>query len=550
MRTRILLITCCVLLLGNLHAQVPDWNWASSINGPGYDYINALTTDGEGNVYCTGGFTSPSITLGSFTLINSSNPDTYGDLFVAKIAPDGTVLWAVDSDGPHGEGGEAIALDQQGNIYVLGSFGGIDFTYAGSTFTSQGATDLLLVKYAPSGTPLWARKAASTGQDDPGALTIDPDGNAIISGQWQGSTLTVGSFTTSNAGALDNVYAKYDPDGTLLWATSIGGTGADFCSGLATDAQGNIYSAGSFNSTTLSIGGTTLTNNGGNDLYVAKFTPSGTAVWANSAGGSGAESVTGLRLDGAGGLVISGLFLGDELTLGATTLTNASAGDQEVYLTRFTTDGDALWATSLGIVGADWTGRQIGMDGGGNIYLPIGYEASTITVGGTTLNNVAGLDAFVAKFTSDGVPIWAASAGGAGYESPQGIATDPEGNVYVCGYYQGGFPLTIGTTALPASAGYDSFLARLGDFNVGIVGTGAETMLMGSNWNAGTGELWLRSSVTGPIDCAIYTAQGARVAGQRFVGSTTLHLQDLSLGVYVVVLRSGEQQRTLKLVRE
>ena len=202
MRTRILLITCCVLLLGNLHAQVPDWNWASSINGPGYDYINALTTDGEGNVYCTGGFTSPSITLGSFTLINSSNPDTYGDLFVAKIAPDGTVLWAVDSDGPHGEGGEAIALDQQGNIYVLGSFGGIDFTYAGSTFTSQGATDLLLVKYAPSGTPLWARKAASTGQDDPGALTIDPDGNAIISGQWQGSTLTVGSFTTSNAGAL------------------------------------------------------------------------------------------------------------------------------------------------------------------------------------------------------------------------------------------------------------------------------------------------------------------------------------------------------------
>ena len=550
MRTPMLLITCCTLFLGNLHAQVPDWSWATSINGPGYDYIQALTTDAEGNVYCTGGFTSPSITLGSFTLTNSSNPNTFGDLFVAKVAPDGTVLWAMDTDGPHGEGGNAIALDHQGNIYVLGGFGGIDFTYAGSTFTSQGASDLLLVKYAPSGTPLWARKAGSTGQDDPSALTIDPDGNAIISGQWQGSTLTVGSFTTSNAGGLDNVYAKYDPDGTLLWATSFGGTGVDFCSGLATDALGNIYSAGSFYSTTLSIGGTTLTNNGSNDLYVAKFTPGGTAVWAYSAGGSGAESVTGLLFDGAGSLVISGVFLGDDLTLGATTLTNASAGDQEMYLTRFTTDGEPLWATSLGITGADWTGRQIGMDGGGNIYLPIGYEAPSITVGVSTLTNVDGVDTFVAKFTPDGVPIWAAAAGGAGYESPQGITTDPEGNVYVCGYYQGGFPLTIGTTALPASASYDSFLARLGDFNVGVAGTGGATGLMGSYWNAGIGELRLRSSATSAIDCTVYTAQGARVAGQRFVGSTTLQLQEQSPGVYVVVLRTGEQQQTLKLIRE
>ena len=81
-------------------------------------------------------------------------------------------------------------------------------------------------------------------------------------------------------------------------------------------------------------------------------------------------------------------------------------------------------------------------------------------------------------------------------------------------------------------------------------GAGAQPEAGWSYWNAGIGELRLSSLATGPIECTVYTAQGVRVGGQRFVGSTTLHLHDNSPGVFVVDFRSGEQRQTLRLIRE
>ena len=92
-----------------------------------------------------------------------------------------------------------------------------------------------------------------------------------------------------------NVHSQSTP---WLWAKSAGGTGWDFANSIATDAAGNVYVAGYFESNTMTIGTTTLTNSGttsssgskGYDIFLAKYDNSGNVMWAKSAVSSGLDS--------------------------------------------------------------------------------------------------------------------------------------------------------------------------------------------------------------------------------------------------------------------
>ena len=98
--------------------------WAIAGGGPQYEEATSITTDLAGNIYVTGFFDSPTITIGSFTLTNS-NPTGNNSVFIAKINSLGTVLWAKNSVGtlssslqvPRG-----IKTDVSGNVFLTGTF--------------------------------------------------------------------------------------------------------------------------------------------------------------------------------------------------------------------------------------------------------------------------------------------------------------------------------------------------------------------------------------------------------------------------------------------
>jgi len=108
-----------------------------------------------------------------------------------------------------------------------------------------------------------------------------------------------------------------------LWANSINGTGDNRGNSIATDLLGNIYVSGKFNSPTITLGANTLTNSGGEDIFIAKYAPNGDILWAKSAGGIGYDQSYSVTTDMNGNAYLTGWFRSTNITFGTTILTNA-----------------------------------------------------------------------------------------------------------------------------------------------------------------------------------------------------------------------------------
>jgi hypothetical protein len=202
-----------------------------------------------------------------------------------------------------------VVTDPSGNVYGagLGLDGSIATVFgthsvaphAGGGFGYQ----TLWVKYDPSGNVLYA-DGTSAGNTWILNIATDRSGNFFVYGTFTSDTMKIGPFVLKNAtpGGTGTQYflAKVNPTGTVLWAVNDGSGIANYVyaggvsilggGGVTTDAAGNIYICGSYTGKTMKIGSTTLTNTdpagSTNDIFVAKYNPSGIPLWATSVGGT------------------------------------------------------------------------------------------------------------------------------------------------------------------------------------------------------------------------------------------------------------------------
>jgi hypothetical protein len=165
----------------------------------------------------TGGFQSAT-TFGAGeaneTVLNAAGGT---DLFVAKYARDGTLVWVSSASGPDTEQGNGIATDPRGNSYVTGSFQGTATFVAGeaneTTLESEGGNDMFVAKYAPDGTLLWATRAGGIDSDGGSGVATHPRGDASVAGVFEGmATFGAGEASETvltSAGSSDILVAKY-----------------------------------------------------------------------------------------------------------------------------------------------------------------------------------------------------------------------------------------------------------------------------------------------------------------------------------------------------
>ena len=316
--------------------------WAKSISGTSTDYGYDIATDSNGNVYVTGRYFD-SVTIGSTTLTSAG----LYDAFVAKYDTSGTAQWALGIGGGNNDSGYSIATDSGGNVYVTGNY--FDSVTIGSTtLTSAGSTDIFVAKYDTSGTAQWARSIGGTSSDTGEGIATDSNGNVYVTGMYFDS-VTIGSTTLTSTGSSDAFVAKYDTSGTVQWARSIGGTSSDTGRSIATDSNGNVYVTGYYYGS-VTIGSTTLNSLYSYDAFVVKYDTSGTVQWAKSIGGTNSDYGYGIATDSSGNVYVIGKYSGS-FTIGSTTLT--SAGSNDVFVAKYDTSGTVQWATSIGGTGND-----------------------------------------------------------------------------------------------------------------------------------------------------------------------------------------------------
>lgn len=171
------------------------------------------------------------------------------DVFVIKMDKDGVIEWMVQGEGATGnDRGQDINLDLNGNIYVCGNFEGtIDFDT--HSRTSNGDSDYFLVKIDPLGTVKWLRSGGSVNDDDVAyGVAIGPSNFVYVTG-FLGDTTSIGTHTHYPAGSDDIFLTKYTPSGTVDTLVTIGGTDVDRGTTIFVDENESVYLGGNFQGT-------------------------------------------------------------------------------------------------------------------------------------------------------------------------------------------------------------------------------------------------------------------------------------------------------------
>lgn len=469
MKSKILLYSSLFLIYSSeINAQTPAWNWSANAGNTGNEMGWGTCSDDAGNSYLIGSFSSSSMVVGGTTLTNAGSAST--DIFLVKYDSAGTVEWTQSYGTSNNDEGRYVAVDDSGNVYITGYFNGASLTMGSITLTNSGNDDIFIAKLNPSGTVIWATGIGNVNDNRPDGLILDLSGNVAIIGGYTNASLVIGTFTLTNAGDFDFFIAQFNgSNGQPGYAQGFGGTGRDDAHALALNkSSGFYYVGGRFDSPTLTLGSTTLTNSNviSFDGFVFEFNNSQTVTWANSYTSS---QVNGLSHHGSSNtLYVCGEFSDSTLVVGTDTLVNSNSNASDAFI--FSSSNNVHnWAMSFG--GSDNDAAYGLATSSANQTAMSGvFNGTNITFGSTVLTNANSgtYDLFVAGFSPSGSADWALRAGNNGDDFAFGLHASPQDEIYIAGWY--GLPsITFGTLPVMLNAGGDdAFIARIGAIGTGI----------------------------------------------------------------------------------
>jgi|GEM_PF-2074936 len=274
--------------------------------------VGGIAVDGGGNAYVTGWTTST-----NFPTVNAYQSDRgLTDVFVTKLNAFGNGLEYSTYLGGNlsSEEGWGIAVDGDGNAYVVGKTNSSDFPTVNPYDGTLNGTDAFVVKLNSLGNGLiYGTYLGGTGSDGERCLVaVDGDGNAYVTG-WTTSTdyPMVNAYQASyGGGGYDAFVTKLNSDGDgLEYSTYLGGNGQDFGDDIAVDGSGHAHIVGRTQSTNFPTVDPHQANHGGgiDDAFVAELNSAGDGlVYGTYLGGSGQDFGDGVAVDDAGDVYLTG----------------------------------------------------------------------------------------------------------------------------------------------------------------------------------------------------------------------------------------------------
>ena len=361
-----LLLAITGIFCESAHAAVKE-AWVRT-NGPGGNFISAaMTLNRDSNVYVTG--------------------TSADDFLTIKYSASGVQLWAEKYGDSLLDSAGAIAVDTEGNLWVVG---------VSSTNRVEG--NITIIKYRSDGSRLWARRSNELINDSPYGIAgnaserikmeVDPMGNAYV---------------VANAGPSgEYLITKFSADGNEVWIRRYAAPPGYFGSvrGIALDATGNIVVAGSANAA-----------NGVSKFITFKYDPAGNFQWAAVDDWEGTSNfVTDMVVDPVGNVYLTGA---------------SWLGKHRFLTVKYSPDGETLWVAARPPAnGRSAIARDLAVDAEGNVIVTGDenwewnedediYEVLTV------------------KYDAAGNEVWSARSAVNNRRIAQALALDTEGNIYV-----------------------------------------------------------------------------------------------------------------------
>lgn len=449
----------CFLIVSNLiciclHAQ--NFQWAKRAGLYAFDAGYGVGTDNAGNVYIAGRFEMNANFGGTYVKCVGGH-----DIYIAKYSSSGAFKWVRTAGSTSGDYAWAMAVDGAGNSYITGEME--QTTRFGSVaLKSRGSNDVFVAKYDTNGNLKWAKNLGGGGGSDRGKGISISGGSIYITGAFQGGNFSGVYLPTS--GSTDIFVAKMTTDGAFQWIKKAGGKGGDEGHAISNDQSGNVYVTGYFTGTA-NFSGTSITSKGSSDIFIAKYSPSGSLIWVKKAGGSANDAGNGIKVDNSGRVFITGGFRNTS-AFGSIIL-KSSGGNSDIFIACYNSSGTAVWAKKAGGWSND-TGKGIAVGGNSSVFITGNYGNSA-TFGSKTITGSDATEIFVASYDASGNFRWVLKAGGQAdvfdnnryNETGLSISADPYGGVYASGIYRSKSTFG-GTTLSPWSTHSQIFLTKIG----------------------------------------------------------------------------------------
>jgi len=374
----------------------------------------------------------------------------YNPFYTLILDPE--LIWNTFMGSSNIEYGQAIAVDNNGNVYVSGRG---HATWGSPVNAFADFTDAFVVKLNNSGVLLWNTFLGGTGSEEGNSLALDNSGNVYVTGF---SGPTWGSpVNPHSTGGQEAYAAKLNNDGVLQWNTFMGSVLGDQGGGIAVDnSDGSVYVIGGSEATW----GTPVNAHAGGgkyDAFAVKLNSSGDYQWHTFMGSAVAatdyETGGGIALDSSGNAYVTGR---SAATWGSSPVNAYAGGATDTYVAKLNSSGTLLWNTFMGSSVKDG-GMGLTLDKGGNVYVS-GYSYATW---GSPIDPYTGnQDVFVAKLNDNGVRIWNTFMGSSPDDYPGNdlVAVDRSANIYIASssFATWGSPVNAHNTG-----NWDAFAARI-----------------------------------------------------------------------------------------
>jgi len=593
----------------SLQAQLPTLNWAGQLemsNGISSNYgISgglSISRDATGNVYTVGNYYS-GIYVGTIDMDPGTNPgdtfilhapfDSFGASitagYISKLDASGHFAWGQNIWSNHANVGiEWVATDVEGNVYTTGSFPDTAHFGALTLYAHLNPNpafifapgDAFVSKQDAQGHFIWVKQIGGNYGDAGMSVALSANGNIVVLGY---AFDTVQVMTTGGPVILsgsDNApyvfVAALRPSGDILWIKQFGDNNGNIISqaafakatGIALDAEGNIYLEGSLSGTVdFDPGPGSYPLSGDADMVVCKLNAQGDFVWVakTETYGNGSVAPSAIFADGVGNDYTTGSYDGkidfdpgqDTAFLNAEDINHIL---YDIFICKWNSNGDFSWVRAITRTEAD-TGflrgggftnhaSSIFADESGNVYTTgnmQGYmDLNSDTGGADTLifvSNTAKSMGYIQKLDAQGNFQWAIpikDMEGYSRSATNAIIKDDSGHLYVTGGFDGtvDFDPNGGTYNLSGGGAYVLKLNDTADNSgVGIAAAEMESGPIQLYPNPAGSELWLKSNSKVQLKTVlVYNLLGQELLGEN-AGSSTLYrlnVRSLAPGFYLL----------------
>ncbi|MBI3509714.1 MAG: SBBP repeat-containing protein [Bacteroidetes bacterium] len=374
--------------------------WSTYYGGNNFDGAYAVAK--FDSLYAICGMSS-STDLPMMNAPQNTNGGSY-DAFIVMLNDSGQLVRSTYFGGTGSDQAFSIARDTSGRIVIAGSSTSTDlpFAFTGYQQTLSGAVDAFIGVFSASLNPVWISYYGGTNTEDIHSVTVTPQGEIVFVGGTYSINfpVTLDAFQNGMITQPDVYLVKFSMSGTRLYSTFFGGSNTEDCNAVVSDSSGALYISGFTYSIDFPIQGNSFQSikSAQSDVFVSKFDPSGQLIWSTFIGGNDVDN--GFAMDRLGKYIfICGNTQSSNFPVSANAIQNIYGGISDGFVIKMDTSGNMISGTFMGGNGTDALyGECVTRD---TSVIACGDTYSTnlaVTPGAYQMTNHSNGDGYVVKF--------------------------------------------------------------------------------------------------------------------------------------------------------